>query len=108
MKEKKKQFIFVLLLGLFLVNYPSISFAADNSNGGQVTTEGIITFYEETVETSSRSKDSETPTEKPTGKLPSTGELIGSVALFSGVMISFFILFFFLKKRKKEEGEPSE
>ena len=104
MREKKKQFIFVLLLVLFLVNYPSISFAADNSNGGQVTTEGIITFYEETVET----KDSETPTEKPTGKLPSTGELIGSVALFSGVMISFFILFYFLKKRKKEEGEPSE
>ena len=83
--------------------------AAENQNGGQVATEGIITFYEDSTEpTTDSSKpkpsdSSEPKVTKPVGRYPSTGEIIkGSIGL-SGIALVALALFIFFKKRKKEQ-----
>lgn len=98
--------------------------AAANGNGGSVQTNGVISFYDETVSSSSTeptdsstvvSSEPEPSTtessvvEKPAGgKLPSTGELVKMSLSVSGIAIlAAVLLFFFWKKRKdnsKREG----
>ena len=102
------------ILGLVIVTqFSSTVSAAENQNGGQVTTEGIITFYEDATEptTEPTTEPSEpTPTSpsepkviKPVGRYPSTGEIIkGSIGI-SGIALVSIALFLFFKKRKKEQ-----
>lgn len=63
-----KQFIIVvaLLTGYICFSYATIAMAVDNQNGGQVGTDGVISFYEE------ESSSSETETEDSLETLPST------------------------------------
>ncbi|MGX7149539.1 LPXTG cell wall anchor domain-containing protein, partial [Enterococcus ureasiticus] len=91
--------------------------ATENQNGGQVTTEGIITFYEDSTEPTTEpttasttepskptpSSPSEPKVTKPVGRYPSTGEIIkGSIGI-GGIVLVAIALFLFFKKRKKEQ-----
>lgn len=80
---------------------------AKEGTGGQVSTTGKISFYEEVTEPSS-SAPVESSTAKPTkpiGNFPSTGEQIRTYSLILGGMILLFFLLLFLRKRRKEERE---
>ncbi|WP_430597646.1 LPXTG cell wall anchor domain-containing protein [Enterococcus sp. AZ177] len=108
----KKRIIIMLASIMCMVALASFSSnvsAADNQNGGQVATEGIITFYEDSTEpTTEPSKptppnSSEPKVTKPVGRYPSTGEIIkGSIGI-SGIVLVAVALFIFFKKRKKEQ-----
>ncbi|WP_321387518.1 LPXTG cell wall anchor domain-containing protein [uncultured Enterococcus sp.] len=123
----KKRVPVLLITSFFLVWSLVASFpirAAANGNGGSVQTNGVISFYDETIASSSTdptdssttdSSTSQSSTtdsstvEKPAGgKLPSTGELVKMSLSISGVaVIAAVLLFFFWKKRKdnsKREG----
>lgn len=113
MKKKK---IFVLLSSLFLVVglcFGTLSAAANEGNGGQVSTKGKITFYEETQETSEPpvSESSEPPVSEssspPGGKLPNTGEMNKNYGLISGGIV-LLLAILFLYTRKKREGDYHE
>ena len=80
---------------------------ASEGTGGQVSTTGKISFYEEVTEPSS-SASTEPSTAKPTkpiGKFPSTGEQIRTYSLILGIVLLLFLLLLFLRKRRKEEQE---
>lgn len=96
--------------------------AAANGNGGSVQTNGVISFYDETIASSSTEPTASStvdssitePTmtdsgivEKPAGgKLPSTGELVKMSLSVSGIaVISAVLFFFFWKKRKENKKE---
>ncbi|MGG5343044.1 LPXTG cell wall anchor domain-containing protein [Enterococcus sp. AZ192] len=109
MRKKIVSILLSSIIGFSLVGISvSDTYAAENQNGGQVVTDGIITFYEDSTEPTTEpskptpSTPSEPKVEKPVGRYPSTGELIkGSIGL-SGVALIVIAVFFFLKKRKKE------
>ncbi|MEI5994537.1 LPXTG cell wall anchor domain-containing protein [Candidatus Enterococcus mansonii] len=116
MNKKRLSILLILLssiLGLVVVTQVSLSVhAAENQNGGQVATEGIITFYEDstepTIESTSTDPTSTSQTEskivKPIGRYPSTGEMIkGSVGVI-GIVLIVLALFLFFKKSKKKQG----
>lgn len=125
----KKKFLllsaFVMVIGWVVVSQPVV---AQEGNGGQVQTNGEITFYEDEPVPSSSSEppassseeppvsssvepvpDSSTPTTpssapatKPPGKFPSTGELVKtSLSISGGILLGIALLFFILKRRKK-------
>ncbi|MFD2307952.1 LPXTG cell wall anchor domain-containing protein [Enterococcus termitis] len=113
MRKKIVSILLSSIIGFSLIGISvSDTYAAENQNGGQVVTDGIITFYEDSTEPTTEpttepskptpSTPSEPKVEKPVGRYPSTGELIkGSIGL-SGVALIVIAVFFFLKKRKKE------
>lgn len=80
-------------------------FAEENPNGGQVTTEGIVTFYEEQVDSSSQTQESKEVVEKPKGRLPSTGEVVKSLISIVGMILVGYLLLVVAKRKKKKEGE---
>ena len=108
----KKRIIIMLASIVCLVAFTPTSLtvtAAENQNGGQVTTEGIITFYEDSTERTTEpskptpSSPSEPKVTKPVGRYPSTGEIIkGSIGI-GGIALVAIALFLFFKKRKKEQ-----
>lgn len=123
-KEMKKRSLVLLITSFFLVlglvaSFPVAVLA--NGNGGSVQTNGVISFYDETITSSTTEpttpsttepSDSELPAtdsttvEKPAGgKLPSTGELVKMSLSISGVAIIAAVLFFFLLKRKKDSSK---
>ncbi|WP_086349710.1 LPXTG cell wall anchor domain-containing protein [Candidatus Enterococcus clewellii] len=91
-----------------------------SGNGGAVKTNGVIGFYEEDVSESSTSEssssDSETSettqstlpptggTSKPSGKFPSTGELVKNSLTISGIALLVMAVLFLIWKRKNREG----
>lgn len=96
---------FMVLVSLTLS--PVNTYASDGT-GGQVSTEGKISFYEEEA-----SPDEPTPTEpekptepetdaaaKPSGRLPDTGELIRN---YGFIGIALLLLFLLVRKWSKEE-----
>lgn len=102
---------FILILTLVIV-YPLNTFA--DTNGGELKTEGVISFYEDepssTTESSSVSKPqkSGSKTMKPAGRLPQTGEMAKTSLAFTGVAIVVIGLLLFLWKHKKEnEGQDN-
>ncbi|MCB5956327.1 LPXTG cell wall anchor domain-containing protein [Enterococcus sp. CWB-B31] len=95
--------------------------AMASGNGGSVQTNGVITFYDETVTSSSTepanssttsssmassstlpATDGSSTVGKPTGTYPSTGELVKTGLSFSGIAIVAAVLFFFWIKRKEQ------
>lgn len=83
--------------------------------GGAVQTNGGIGFYETSSDRPSSEvsvpsseapalSTSRLPAIKPTGKYPSTGELVKKSLTFSGVVLILGTLILFLWKRRKEEG----
>lgn len=113
MNKKLLSILLSSIMGLVVITqYTSPVNAAENQNGGQVTTEGIITFYEEATEPTSSTTEPAKPTPsnssepkitKPVGRYPSTGEIVkGSIGII-GIALIGIALFFFFKKRKKEQ-----
>lgn len=119
---KRKQLLCLLLSSFALIIVCGIHIQtaqAQEGVGGAVQTNGEIGFYEETQPStssststsssktktsSSRTVTSETTT-KPTGKYPSTGELIKTSLSISGVAIILLALLFLFIRKKKEVSE---
>ncbi|WP_347339094.1 LPXTG cell wall anchor domain-containing protein [Enterococcus larvae] len=123
-----KKTICLLLSSLVLVmacsSSASLVFAAEGV-GGAVQTNGHIGFYEGETEPSSSTseeppikessssqvpssssvQDSSTAVTKPTGKYPSTGELVKTSLSISGIALLMIAFILFLFKRKKKEAE---
>lgn len=81
---------------------------ASEGTGGQVSTTGKISFYEEETEPSepTTTQPSAATPINPSGKrLPSTGERIRTYCLIGGGIILLILLILFLRKRRKEEQE---
>lgn len=103
-------FTFALTLAL---TYPLN--AAAKANGGEVQTNGVISFYEEsssteissTTESSTISEPStsEPKVVKPVGRYPSTGEMVKTSLVFTGIaLVVIGLLLFFWKRKKEHEG----
>ncbi|OJG89771.1 LPXTG-domain-containing protein cell wall anchor domain [Enterococcus silesiacus] len=75
------------------------------ANGGEVTVDGVIGFYEESVEpTITSTSTSENPIVKPEGKYPSTGELVKkSLPWLGGLLIIIAVVVWFKFRNSKEE-----
>lgn len=103
MKKKIISILLTAIMGLMItVMVSKNASAVENQNGGQVVTEGVITFYEESKESTVESSE-KTKIVKPVGKFPSTGEIVKGTVGLSGITIIVIVLFLFFKKRKKEE-----
>ena len=90
--------------------------------GGAVQTNGVISFYKGDSPASSDSsttEPSEVPksgdtlpntnnTVKPTGKYPSTGELVKTSLAFSGAAIVLFAIILILWRKRKVKGGAEE
>lgn len=113
MKKKKNiLFIYSLIALLSLVLMPNIVHGID-SVGGQVTTGGKISFFEEEKKgdnvSSPFDKIEMPPAEKNVGvfaklikRLPNTGELVNSFWLI-GLGLIFLVIWFIWKKTKEEK-----
>lgn len=129
MKKKIRLTLLSFLLGGILIA-PVSGFAQTNGENPAVQNGGVIEFYEEEVKPSESSepadsssqegKPTPTPTpgsstkpssggasvSKPTGKYPSTGELVQKSMTYSGIaLVLIAFLIFLWKRRKKEEDE---
>lgn len=81
--------------------YTITTFADENQIGGQVGTKGVVSFYEEKVFESEESSTEPEKTEKPKGRLPSTGEFIKASLSVSGMAVLFFCGYLVFKKKRK-------
>ncbi|WP_179190463.1 LPXTG cell wall anchor domain-containing protein [Candidatus Enterococcus mansonii] len=105
--ELLKWLVICLLCSIFLSGYLLFPLEINAQEGGAVETKGIINFYsEETPPTSSSeekpptSSSQEVPkVEKPKGRYPSTGEMVKTSLMISGLLL---ILFAVLTKRLKK------
>lgn len=108
-RKMKQQRIVLFICSLILwlgALYTEPVVLASEGTGGQVSTKGKISFYEETTDSSvSATTEPSTMTpSKPSGKyFPSTGEQIRKYSLIGGSLIILALLLFFLWKRRKEE-----
>lgn len=113
--QVKKISLFLLLflfVGVSLTGLGIESHAEEN--GGLVETNGVVGFYEDS--SSSSDSTSSNPTSnsstssqviKPTGRFPSTGELVKKSLSISGLLLLLIVLFL-LFKRKKERDKGGE
>lgn len=113
----RKKIAFILLSSMMvlalLTQFSLGATAAENQNGGQVVTEGIITFYEDSTEpttepsssepTSKPTSSSEFPVTKPAGKIPSLGEIAKGTLGIIGVILVLAVFFFVIWKRRKDK-----
>ncbi|MBP2099970.1 LPXTG cell wall anchor domain-containing protein [Enterococcus rivorum] len=111
---KKKGYLFaVCLIAYFSLASMTVTKAAE---GGQVDNRIGITFEEpsqstdvssssssSTPEASSESSSSAIPSEKPRGKLPKAGELLGNYGFIGLALFLLFLILFVIKKRKGEQ-----
>lgn len=116
--------MFLLLSSLIVVigcTVGETAVFAQEGNGGQVQTNGEITFYEDEPLPSSSSEppvssepasseapipsSSEPVIQKPQGKYPSTGELVKKSLSISGIALIAIVFLLFLYKRRKKEAE---
>ncbi|MDH6363795.1 LPXTG-motif cell wall-anchored protein [Enterococcus sp. PF1-24] len=107
--------VFSILLGSSALYAPTVVQAADEMLGGEVTTKGKITFYEETANSDSgdSSSTSQGPSDSasnsqqpssngktpPTGKLPNTGEAHANRFLVSSGLLLILLAGFLFKKK---------
>lgn len=106
-----KKISLLLLLFLFVGgSFTSIGIESHaEENGGVVKTNGVVGFYEDSSssDTTVNSSTSEKVT-KPTGRFPSTGELVKKSLSITGLILLLLIVLFFLFKRKKEHDKGGE
>lgn len=111
--KKFKLLIFIasifLLIGIGFNSYEG--FANGSGNGGQISTKGKITFYEESsepiVESSEEPPIADSSLPPTGGKLPNTGETVKNNDFIGGGLILVTGIIFLYAKRKKE-GESHE
>ncbi|MBO0469961.1 LPXTG cell wall anchor domain-containing protein [Enterococcus sp. DIV0242_7C1] len=111
----RKNVLFAIFSVLFVgVLFSTSTAFAESGVGGQVITEGKITFYETETslsesqppqQSSSEPVTSEKAVAKPVGKLPSTGELVKNYGLIGGGLLLLILLVFLYKKRQKKEAQ---
>ncbi|OJG25037.1 LPXTG-domain-containing protein cell wall anchor domain [Enterococcus caccae] len=86
--------------------------AAAKANGGEVQTNGVISFYEDSSSTESSSvpelTTSDSKVAKPVGRYPSTGEMVKTSLVFTGVALVVIVLLLLFWKRKKEHEGREE
>ncbi|WP_086314475.1 hypothetical protein A5821_002048 [Enterococcus sp. 7F3_DIV0205] len=113
---KKKRILYLILTSFVCVGLVVKAIPVHAAEeGGQVQTQADVGFYEESTDSSTEPTTSETkPSQsistpprpvKPTGKFPTTGELVKKSLLFSGSALVLLALIFFFWKRKKEKKE---
>lgn len=107
----------IALLGLLVLGVGIFGNSVLANAGGQVANDGQITFYEETVAssstvTSSTSSSTTATTSSSTGtlpstggKLPKTGETIRNVSFLGAGLLLAVLLILLYRKRKDKEGE---
>ncbi|OTN88327.1 hypothetical protein A5819_000779 [Enterococcus sp. 7E2_DIV0204] len=93
--------------------------AAAKANGGEVQTNGVISFYEESSSTEPSSSvepssgpepsTSEPKVVKPVGRYPSTGEMVKKSFVVTGIaLIVIGLVLFFWKRKKEHEGRDDQ
>ncbi|OJG92945.1 hypothetical protein RV15_GL002079 [Enterococcus silesiacus] len=100
---------------LFLLFGASLIEQNAYADGGQVTTSGVVGFYEEssseppissTSESVTNSNSSEPLIAKPKGRLPSTGEIISNPFTWLGCLLAISAMGLFLwVKNKRQNGD---
>lgn len=114
MIKKKVQISVVLVFLLFMGSIFTVTSISAYGMEAAVQTNGEIVFTEDstkpTVETSEPTvNSSDTPVTKPTGKFPSTGELVAKSLGITGIAVLIFALLFYLFKRKKaDDGKDGQ
>lgn len=112
MKKTKILVVFPTLCALLFLFDPINVVAEDAGNGGGIQTTGEIGFYEETKVTTEPTETPTSgtisPTAKPTGKFPSTGELVKKSLSISGVALVIIAAIIFFWKRKKTDDKQEE
>ena len=106
-----KKISLLLLLFLFVgvsLTHLSIESHAEE-NGGVVKTNGVVGFYEDSSSSDPTSNSStSTQVTKPTGRFPSTGELVKKSLSIVGIILLLLIMLFLLLKRKKQHDKGGE
>ncbi|MEI5990764.1 hypothetical protein A5881_002269 [Enterococcus termitis] len=107
---KKRGVIYFALLFLMVLGMMFCSLKVD-ADGGQVTVDGTIGFYEESTEESTASTATKgKENTKPVGRYPSTGELVqkGLPWLGGGLLVLIAIIWFKTKRSKACEEEEND
>ena len=102
--------IAICSLLLVCIGATFITVNASEKIGGQVRTNGTISFYEEEktnppVDSESSENNDLDAMKKPTGNLPSTGDIIGKFRFVGIGLLLLLLLLFLLRKWTKEEME---
>lgn len=108
---RKTIFAALVVLALFFVPLTMVHGETTESVGGQVTTEGRITFVlEETTGESKPDFPGGGETAKPPGggRLPQTGSLVTNIGPWLLGILILFLLLLYWKKRQQEEEQVDE
>lgn len=112
-KIRKQSLILLSVIAVLLLTFSGMPQAfAETNGGGGVQTNGEVGFYEESTSASSTTESSTKGTTttstlpstltKPTGKLPSTGELVvKSLSISGGIILIIGLLLFWWKRRRQ-------
>lgn len=109
---KKRNYLYIGLMLLALTGGILGIFATSvYGEEAAVQTNGEIVFSAENSDSSSSANPSESTTssseliKKPTGKYPSTGELVMKSLTISGIVLAALVVIFYLVERKKDASE---
>lgn len=109
---KKRNYLYIGLMLLALMGGILGMFTTSvYGEEAAVQTNGEIVFSAESSGPRSSTTPSEStasssePIKKPTGKYPSTGELVMKSLTISGIVLAALVVIFYLVKRKKDASE---
>lgn len=112
MKNLKYYILTSIVLVIFFTITPLSVQAEGGGNGGAVQTTGGVGFYEDettpTTTPSATEEPKETPSLKPKGRYPSTGELVAKSLSISGATLVVIVAIYFIWKRKKDNAEKEK
>ncbi|MBP2098160.1 LPXTG cell wall anchor domain-containing protein [Enterococcus rivorum] len=113
-KKLRYLLLFSAILVVSLLTIWAVQVNAEE-NGGVISTKGQITLLEDTTTTETKTSESSKdktigpPVGKPSGKLPSTGELIKKSLSISGmVMIGITFCLYWWKRQQRKKAFKGE